>query len=285
MLTGATSIVGPYLVNMLRNTDYRVFAISRNAENHIEDGVAWLNLDLSKKNQFRQHFERIPVLIHLAPLPLLPERLSELADLEVKRIVAIGTTSRFTKAGSTSRLDREIVELQISAEQRLSYFCVNRNIALTILRPTMVYDGMHDKNVTLIAKFISRFGFFPIVGAGAGRRQPLHAFDLARACCDVLENETTYGRAYNIGGGQVLTYRDMVEKISIETNSKPRVIPIPLFIYRAVLSILSLLPKYRYLTAEAANRINKDLVFDNTEAIQDFGFKASPFSFREQRRF
>ena len=89
------------------------------------------------------------------------------------------------------------------------------------MRPTLIYGLGKVKNVREIAALIKRFGFFPIVGAGNGKRQPVHAEDLARACVSALLTETAANRAYNISGGEVLTYREMVNRIFASLADAP----------------------------------------------------------------
>ena len=87
-----------------------------------------------------------------------------------------------------------------------------------------------DRNVTMIARFIRRFGFFPLVGNGKGYRQPVHADDVAAACLMVLNRPITFNRNYNLSGGQTLTFREMVEAIFLALDKKPRIVSIPLIL-------------------------------------------------------
>src|SRR6185312_1554498 len=106
-----------------------------------------------------------------APLTLLSKVL-EGAPMSLKRIVAIGTTSIYTKQDSASTKDQELVRQQRAAEEGLAAFCSERDIGYTLFRPTLVYDGHHDKNIARIASIVRRFGFFPVASPGKGLRQP-----------------------------------------------------------------------------------------------------------------
>ena len=125
----------------------------------------------------------------------------------MKRVVAFSSTSRFTKQGSSSPRERETARRLAEAEEAVERACRERRIRWTILRPTLVYGGGRDRNVSAIARFVRRFGFFPIAGEGRGKRQPVHAADLARAALAVLDNPATFDRAYDTPGGETLTLR------------------------------------------------------------------------------
>ena len=118
-------------------------------------------------------------LVHAAPIWLLPPWLPRAADAGVHRLVAFSSTSRFTKQGSGSPRERETARRLAEAEDAVQEACRRRGIRWTILRPTLVYGGGRDRNVSDVARFVARFGFFPIAGRGTGRRQPVHGADLA----------------------------------------------------------------------------------------------------------
>jgi hypothetical protein len=78
------------------------------------------------------------------------------------------------------------------AEEDLATKCARLGIAWTIFRPTLIYGCASDKNVTTIANFVRRFGFFPAVGRATGKRQPVHADDLAQACVTAIDCAATF---------------------------------------------------------------------------------------------
>jgi nucleoside-diphosphate-sugar epimerase len=146
-----------------------------------------------------------------------------------------------------------------------------------ILRPTLIYGRGRDKNVCEIARFIRRFGFFPLFGPAQGLRQPVHAEDLAAACLAAADAPAAANRAYNLSGGETLRYRDMVGRIFVALNRRPRLLPVPLGAFRTMLAAMRLLPRYRHWSAAMAERMNRDLVFDHAEAVRDLRFAPRPF--------
>jgi uncharacterized protein YbjT (DUF2867 family) len=227
-------------------------------------------------------FDAAGVLIHSAPLWLLPPWLPVFADLGVRRLVAFSSTSRFTKEASRSSRERAMALRLGEAEGALTDICRRRQIHWTVFRPTLIYGGGRDRNVSEIARLIARLGFFAISGPGRGLRQPVCAEDLAGACLDVIDNPATYEQSYEMPGGETLTYADMVARIARGVGRRPRLLHLPVPLLRAVLTVAGLLPGYEYLTPEMANRMNEDLVFDSTPARRDFGYDPAPFRFTNQ---
>jgi nucleoside-diphosphate-sugar epimerase len=146
----------------------------------------------------------------------------------------------------------------------------------TILRPTLIYGFGQDKNVSEIARFIRRFGFFPLLGTAGGLRQPVHVHDVAKACLAAL-TVSTANRAYALSGGEVLTYRDMAERIFLALGRRLRIVTIPLWIFRGAVAAVRCLPRYRHWSAAMAERMNRNLVFDHSDAEKDLGFTPRRF--------
>jgi hypothetical protein len=85
-------------------------------------------------------------------------------------------------------------------------------------------------------------------------------------------------RAYNISGGETLTYRDMVGRVFLALGRRPRLLTVPLWIFRLAVSALRCLPRYRQWSAAMAERMNQDLVFDHSDAARDLNLAPRRFA-------
>lgn len=278
VVTGASSQVGKFLLPLLSKAGHEVIAVSRDpGKTGFPSivGVKWSKADITKDSAAIPA-DRPFALIHTAPIWVAP-RFAE--GLKADRVIAFSSTSVLTKAGSSSQKEREASARLRTSEAELAEICVKTGAPLTILRPTMIYGAGMDMNVTSIARFVKTVRFFPVIGDGRGLRQPVHAEDLAQACVSALGNPATFGKTYNLGGGETLTYREMVERIFRGFGIAPRVIKIPAPFFRAALRIASVLPRFSHLTPEMADRMNENLRFDYSGAARDFGYAPRAFSF------
>ncbi len=276
LVTGATSQIGRCLLPRLVSAGYPITACSRNPPRAADGLVAWRVLDLGKR--LAEDVPRLECgLIHLAPLPLLPMHLEALARRGIRRVIAIGSTSRYSKYASDSAAERALAARLAESEAALAYRCDRAGVAWTLFRPTMVYGLGLDRNVSLIASFIVRFRFFPLVDDGRGLRQPVHADDLAQACVAAQGNSRTYGQAYDLAGGEVLSYRQMVERVFETLGVTPRFLRLPPGLLRGMLRMAAWVPRWRHLTPQMVDRMNQDLCFDFSAAVRDFGYCARDF--------
>jgi nucleoside-diphosphate-sugar epimerase len=205
------------LIPLLINSGARVIAFSRQPIEPVGDGVAWRNLsDSSSANT-----DQLDHWISVAPIWVLPEHFPFLEASGAHRVVALSSTSRFTKVGSGDTAETAVAARLIEAEDRFVAWAKSRDIDWVILRPTLIYGLGRDKNVSEIARFIRRFSFFPVFGLAQGLRQPIHAEDVAAACFSALQAPNAANRAYNISGGETLTYRDMVARVFAALGRPP----------------------------------------------------------------
>lgn len=278
LVTGATSQVGRLFLPRLAEAGYKVMAIShRDVPATALPPVTWVQLDLHQSLALSLPIAKPDALVHLAPIQLLPDFLESGLLSGLKRILTFSTTSAVTKVHSANPREQAFVESILQAEDRLKCYSQEQKIAYTVFRPTMIYGLGMDKNVSLIARFIDRFGFFPLIGRAEGLRQPVHADDLAAACISALEQPLTYGRIYQLGGAEVLPYRVMIERIFEALERRPRFMRLPMSVLRTVIYGLSHIQRFAYLTPEMADRINQDMVFDIAQAIHDFDYKPRIF--------
>ena len=278
-VTGASSPVGDFLLARLAGEDRSIIAISHDLrrlglnKEAQKSGIEWRIVDL--RVALAQEFQA-DALLHLAPLWLLPDRIGEFAERGVRRIVALGSTSAYTKKDSPIPAELAMAKSLEQAEADVATSCARHAITWTILRPTLIYAAGRDANVSAIAAFIRRFGFFPVAAAASGLRAPIHADDVALACAAALESEAAANRSYNIGGGEVLTYRAMVVRVFNGMGKPARVLRVPAQLM-LILSRAAALAGIPGINAELVRRMNRDQVFDMSDAVRDLKFAPRKF--------
>jgi uncharacterized protein YbjT (DUF2867 family) len=279
-LLGATSPLGECLLPLLTAAGWRVTAFSRRpVAAPPAGGVEWRQLGLPRRQDSadRGAEAAIPRWLCVAPLWALPDYLDLLEAHGARRIVALSSTSRFTKEESSDAAEQATARRLAAAEERLQAWAERSGREWVILRPTLIYGRGRDKNVCEIARFIRRFGFFPLFGPARGLRQPVHVEDLAIACLAAVDTPVAANRAYNLSGGETLPYCEMVNRIFVVLKRRPRLLKVPLGVFRVALVGARLLPRYRHWSAAMAERMNRDLVFDHADAAADLRFSPRPF--------
>ncbi len=278
---GASSLVGCCVLPLLRTAGWQVVAFSRKPVEST-DGVEWRVLFPSPPAPHLPNSPQgnrgVDCWICVAPIWVLPDYFSLIEASGARRVVALSSTSRFTKVVSGDTAENAIAAKLIDAEARVQAWAESRGTEWVVLRPTLIYGQGRDKNIREMARFIRRFGFFPLLGTAQGLRQPIHAEDVAAACVAALQAPGAVNRAYNLSGGETLAYREMVARVFAALGRPARLVIVPLWAFRLAVAMLRRLPRYRHWSAAMAERMNRDLVFDHAEAARDFGFKPRGFA-------
>ena len=274
LVIGATGIVGGYIVDQLIKTGCRPLALSRSPRQ--SQTADWAQGDLAMPASFE--LPTIDNLFCTVEVGLLADAIPYLDKGSLKRVVAFTSTSIVTKIDSEISAEREMLQQLANGERRLIAACERRGIGWTILRPTLIYAEGRDGNVSRLARMIGKFGFLPLMGKGSGLRQPVHAEDLAIGAIQAARSPKAFNKTYALPGGETLSYRDMVGRIFVAMNKPKRIVSTPPIMWEAAFALAK--PLFPEANVAMGRRMAKDMVFDATPAIADFGW--NPRSFRPQ---
>ena len=270
---GATGLAGRQLMEALGRRGFEGLCLSRRsrpAPHGLPPGFSWKPL----REEEDLCVPSTAVLFSLVPISALPALLERTGG--GSRLIALSSSSVRFKAESSDPWERRQAQALSRAEQEVRRLCRNRGIVRTIFRPTLIYDPGRDRNVSAIAAFVRRFGFFPVVRPGIGRRQPVHAADVARAMAAAVHAPRTRDALLELPGGETLTYREMVCRIFESLGRRPVLLPLPLGLARTGFHVWRTLTGTPYSVA-GLERMNADLVLD-PEPLQDaLGIVCRPF--------
>jgi len=111
-----------------------------------------------------------------------------------------------------------------------------------VLRPSIVF-GPEDGFFNRFANMARFSPALPLIGGGATRFQPVYVGDVAEAIARSVDGALERGRVYELGGPQVLSFRECMTYM-LETIHRRRVlVPVPWWAARLMGSVLGLLPR------------------------------------------
>jgi NADH dehydrogenase len=113
--------------------------------------------------------------------------------------------------------------------------------SVTILRPSVVF-GPEDKFFNRLAAAAKWAPLVPVFGTGLARFQPVYVGDVATAAAKVLEDGNTAFAAFELGGPQIYTYRDLVELTLQMTARKRRIVRVPVLPMKVAAFFAEFLP-------------------------------------------
>jgi nucleoside-diphosphate-sugar epimerase len=272
LVVGATGLVGGYIADHLVRAGERPLALSRAQQD--KPGMDWFRGDLEQPGTLR--FPSFATLYCTADAILLPAALPQLFNPSLKRAVIFSSTSVLTKQDTEVEAERETISKLAEAERRIAAACEQQNVGWTILRPTLIYAEGRDTNITPLSRLIRRFGFMPLVGGGPGLRQPVHAEDLAIGAISAASSPAAVNQIYSVPGAETLAYHEMIGRIFDGMRRPRRTISVPPALWRAAFILAN--PLYPSANVAMGLRMMKDMTFDSTPAIRDFGWNPRNFN-------
>ena len=105
-----------------------------------------------------------------------------------------------------------------------------------ILRPSVVF-GPEDDFFNRFAALARIAPVLPLIGGGNTKFEPVFAGDVAKAVIAALTGTAEAGAPYELGGPEVLTLKEVMERVLTYTMRKRLLVPVPFWL--AKLKVLS----------------------------------------------
>lgn len=264
LVIGGSGAVGGFLLQRLGAAGQSVLALSRQPQLP-RAGVQWLRAGLAPDLAV----PAIDALICAGPLDAFVDWLCAAALPGLQRVIALSSMSAASKQTSVDAAERELAARLAACEQRLAQHCQVHDVAWTVLRPTLIYGAGVDRSLSPLARQAQRYGVFPRIAGARGLRQPVHADDVAAACVAALAGAGA-GQLFELGGGERLSYAQMLERVRAGLGRRTLPLPLPIYLLRRIARLSG-------RGAGMVQRLTQDLLADNAPAEAVLGYRPRPF--------
>jgi uncharacterized protein YbjT (DUF2867 family) len=140
----------------------------------------------------------------------------------------------------------------------------------TILRPSVVF-GAEDKFFNMFAKLSMFAPALPLIGGGKTLFQPVFVADIADAVMACIKDTSTAGKVYELGGPEVLSFRDIYQKLFQYTGVKRALVSLPWGIANIQARILSLMPTPLLTPDQVISLKTDNIIQDSAKTFIDLG--------------
>ncbi len=265
-ITGASGFVGRNIIDQLG--DQSVVALARSADSELgrRPNTSIVTGDVTDGASLRGAMDGCDTVIHLVAI------IEESGGVTFDQVIRQGTESVLAeaqRAGVKRFIHMSAMGAQdnpkfayMQAKWRAEQSVKESGIPYTIFRPSVIF-GPGDGFINALAGVVKSFPIIPVVGDGTSRFQPVHVTEVARSFARAVSDPLhTEGSTYELGGGQVYTYEEMLDVIAKELGkSKPKV-HVPVSLMKPVLAMSKPLP--RALRPPVTQEQLKMLALDNT---------------------
>ncbi len=223
---GASGTVGSALLPVLAR-DHEVIAVSRRAHTEGDTNVRWVTADVTNPTSVHRALEGVEVVVYLvhslghADFAARDRRAASIvaraaADQDVRQIVYLGGL------GDESDDLSEHLQSRRDTERHLA----SGSVPVTTIRAGMVVGPGSAAFDTILA-LVDRLPGMVCPRWVSTPTQPIAITDIARYIAGVCGNPQAIGQTYDAGGPEVMTYRQMIERIARIRHRHPIIIEVP----------------------------------------------------------
>ena len=256
---GGTGFVGGYLLDALTGAGHEVSVLVRpGSESKLRSlpGVRSIQGDLSSADALRNVVAGCDAVIYnVGILREFPNRgityeasqyegvvrtVEAASEAKVPRLLLMSANG--VKRGGTPYQD---------TKRRAEEYALQSDLDVTVFRPSVIFGdprGTMEFATQLYRDMIRppvpAVGFF--AGSdpqkGAILMSPVHIDDVSSAFVKALEDYSTIGKTYELGGPEVLSWQDMITRIAEATGRSKWILPMPTWIMRVGATLFDWLP-------------------------------------------
>ncbi len=253
LLTGASGYVGSHIAEKLVAAGRPVRAMVHNVERARAEGrlggleVEWVQADVTRPEGLEAAVAGVDTVVHTVAIAI------EKGGRTYEEINYQGTVN-IVEAAKKAGAHRFINMSQLGAAPDLPYrflaskgkaqaYVAASGLAWSALRPSVIW-GPEDEFANTFAKLVPLSPIiYPIVGDENALFQSIWVGDVASVVLRMLEDDSTIGTEYELGGPDILTLEEIERRTLKAIGARRVMVRFPMPLLRVVVGLMeSLLP-------------------------------------------
>ena len=253
LVTGASGYVGSHIVRKLVAAGKPVRAMVYNPERAKQESrlqglnVEWVQGDVTRPETLEKALEGVTAIIHTVAIAI------EKGGRKYEQINYEGTV-HLVDAAKKMGVRRFLNMSQMGAKADLPYrflaskgkaqeYVAASGLDWTAVRPSVIW-GPEDEFANTFARLVPLSPvIYPIIGDENAKFQSIWVEDVAEVFLKALDDDSTIGQEYEIGGPEIITLEEIERRTLKAINARRLMIGIPMPVIRLVVTLMeTLLP-------------------------------------------
>ena len=280
LVTGAAGEIGSRLTRRLHELGHQVRALVLPGDPLVArlGETAQVHFgDITKPATLAEAFAGVEVVYHLAAVLLCEKpELFQVVNVEgTRHVVEAAETAKvrhLIHISSASVVYPNTTHYSRSKRQGEDIVTACRSTHWTLVRPTLVYDRGGGLEFKLYADFVRRYPVVPLVAGGRARKSPVHVDDLLAGLAAMAGNPITFGKTYNLSGGETVTLRELAELMLKQQGRTKPMVTVPVSLCRIGARIWGVLNHRPMLMEHTLAGLTQDADLDHSAATLDLGY-------------
>jgi len=280
LVSGGTGMVGSAIVAELLRQGEPVAVLGRDrakVQQAFAGTVEAREADVTQPASLAAAFEGVDVVVNAVQFPTSPIEVPRkgwtfeevdyrgtVNQVEAARAAGVKRFVYVSGVGAAPDASKHWFRFKWQAEEHLR----NSGIEWAIVRPTWVY-GPRDVSLNRLLNFSNILPFVPMFGDGNQAMQPVFVDDVGRVVATAATRPEAANQLFELGGPEVLSMNDVLNAGLQAKGRKRPILHQPMFVGKAIGTVMSLLPITPPLTADAVEFIASPAVADarNLQAV------------------
>jgi uncharacterized protein YbjT (DUF2867 family) len=228
LVTGATGFIGSSLVPALVDDGHQVLAMTRHPDSYDGPGEA-VGADVADPDSLRRALHGVDIAYYLV-------HSLDTEDFESKDAAAARAFGQAAADGGVRQIiylgglgdDREDLSAHLRSRREVETLLGEAGVPVTVLRAAIVI-GHGGISWEITRQLVDHLPAMIAPKWVETRTQPIALPDVIRYLLGVLDRPDSFGQVYEIGGPEVLSYRDMLKRAArLSKHREVPILPVPL---------------------------------------------------------
>ena len=220
LVTGASGFVGSHLAGALESRGHSVFAMTRHPDTYFGSGKPIFG-DVYDADSVRSALADVDAayyLVHSLARQDFVEKDAQAArsfgtaaaDAGLERLIYLGGLGR----------DEADLSAHLRSRREVEHLLGTGGVPVTVLRAAIII-GHGSISWEITRQLVAHLPAMVVPKWATTRTQPIALSDVIRYLVEVLELETAKGRVFEVGGPDVLTYAEMMQRVAHLHHHRP----------------------------------------------------------------
>ena len=280
-VAGASGFVGSALIPVLAGT-CDVVALRRTPATELP-GVRWQRCDLFSLLQTERALEGVDYAVYLVH-SMLPARLTQARFEDMDFILADNFARSAARAGVKQVVylggiipDDAQLSRHLASRLEVERVLAARGVPVTSLRAGLII-GPQGSSFRMVVRLVKRSPILLCPHWTRSMTQPVGLRDVVRLLHFCVGREEMYGRAFDLGGPEVMTYVELMRRTAERLGKKRCIITVPFIPTRlSVLGMRLITGAHRELVAPLVESLRHAMVAHSPTLQERAGIVAQDF--------